>query len=66
MQTFRRILSVKAQSGLHPYPQPLPDGTVYTCPMHPEVRHAGPGVCPNCGRVLEPMLDGADVIGAAY
>lgn len=65
MRTFRTLTLAKAQSGLHPYPQPLPDGTVYTCPMHPEVRHAGPGVCPNCGRVLEPLLDGADVIGGA-
>jgi len=26
----------------------------HTCPMHPEVRHAGPGVCPKCGMALEP------------
>ncbi|MGB8330599.1 MAG: heavy metal-binding domain-containing protein, partial [Polyangiales bacterium] len=26
----------------------------YTCPMHPEVRHAGPGRCPKCGMALEP------------
>jgi len=29
-------------------------GTVYTCPMHPQVRHAGPGACPICGMALEP------------
>lgn len=29
-------------------------GTVYTCPMHPEVRHPGPGSCPLCGMGLEP------------
>ena len=28
--------------------------TVYTCPMHPEVRQTGPGVCPICGMALEP------------
>ena len=28
-------------------------GTVYTCPMHPEVRKAGPGSCPLCGMGLE-------------
>jgi Cu+-exporting ATPase len=28
---------------------------VYTCPMHPEVRQAGPGVCPKCGMGLEPL-----------
>lgn len=26
----------------------------YTCPMHPEVRQAGPGKCPKCGMFLEP------------
>src|SRR6059036_2911079 len=26
---------------------------IYTCPMHPEVRQAGPGVCPKCGMALE-------------
>jgi P-type Cu+ transporter len=31
-------------------------GTVYTCPMHPEVRQANPGVCPKCGMALEPEL----------
>ncbi|MCA8894904.1 MAG: copper-transporting ATPase, partial [Amphiplicatus sp.] len=30
-------------------------GTVYTCPMHPQVRHAGPGACPICGMALEPL-----------
>ena len=28
--------------------------TVYTCPMHPEVRQQGPGTCPICGMALEP------------
>ena len=28
--------------------------TVYTCPMHLEVRQAGPGDCPKCGMALEP------------
>jgi Cu+-exporting ATPase len=31
-----------------------PAGTVYTCPMHPEVRQVGPGNCPICGMALEP------------
>ena len=30
-------------------------GTVYTCPMHPEVRQDGPGTCPICGMALEPQ-----------
>ncbi len=28
----------------------------YTCPMHPEVRQAGPGACPICGMGLEPVV----------
>ena len=31
-----------------------PAGTIYTCPMHPEVRQIGPGSCPICGMALEP------------
>ena len=30
-------------------------GTIYTCPMDPEVRQVGPGACPKCGMALEPM-----------
>jgi Cu+-exporting ATPase len=29
-------------------------GTLYTCPMHPEIRQIGPGSCPICGMALEP------------
>lgn len=29
-------------------------GTIYTCPMHAQVRHPGPGSCPLCGMALEP------------
>ena len=25
---------------------------IYTCPMHPEIRQAGPGKCPKCGMAL--------------
>tara|TARA_R110002072_G_scaffold84070_2_gene190654 strand:- start:9871 stop:12195 length:2325 start_codon:yes stop_codon:yes gene_type:complete len=31
-----------------------PAGTIYTCPMDPEVRQEGPGSCPKCGMALEP------------
>ncbi|ARM34746.1 copper-translocating P-type ATPase [Legionella longbeachae] len=27
---------------------------MFTCPMHPEIRQPGPGVCPLCGMALEP------------
>jgi len=36
-------------------PEPLPKGTLYTCPMHPEIVQEGPGHCPICGMALEPM-----------
>ncbi|HVZ03141.1 heavy metal translocating P-type ATPase [Hyphomicrobium sp.] len=36
--------------------EPVPEGTIYTCPMHPQIRQAGPGSCPICGMALEPEL----------
>ncbi|HCY15474.1 MAG TPA: cadmium-translocating P-type ATPase [Curvibacter sp.] len=35
---------------------PTPTGTIYTCPMHPEIRQDHPGSCPKCGMTLEPLL----------
>ena len=40
--------------------QAPPAGTIYTCPMHPQVKQAGPGTCPICGMALEPELATAD------
>jgi Cu+-exporting ATPase len=37
-----------------------PPGTVYTCPMHPEIRQDHPGHCPKCGMSLEPVLPALD------
>lgn len=34
----------------------MPTGTIYTCPMHPEIRQVGPGSCPICGMALEPEV----------
>jgi len=34
---------------------PMPAGTQYTCPMHPEIVRSEPGSCPICGMALEPM-----------
>jgi Cu+-exporting ATPase len=36
-------------------PKPAPAGAIYTCPMHPQIRQAGPGSCPICGMALEPV-----------
>ncbi|MEO3713776.1 copper-transporting P-type ATPase [Roseateles flavus] len=33
-----------------------PGQTIYTCPMHPEIRQDHPGNCPKCGMTLEPLL----------
>jgi Cu+-exporting ATPase len=39
-----------------PKAEAVPEGTIYTCPMHPEIRQVGPGSCPICGMALEPVL----------
>jgi Cu+-exporting ATPase len=40
-----------------PRPMPAaPVGTIYTCPMHPQIRQVGPGSCPICGMALEPEV----------
>ena len=33
-----------------------PQGTQWTCPMHPEIVRDEPGACPICGMALEPMV----------
>ena len=40
--------------------EPAPPGTIFTCPMHPEIRQEGPGDCPICGMALEPETVTAD------
>ena len=34
----------------------IPEGAIYTCPMHPQIRQVGPGSCPICGMALEPEV----------
>ncbi|GGC86093.1 copper-translocating P-type ATPase [Chelatococcus reniformis] len=43
-----------------PAPGAVPDGSIFTCPMHPEVRQVGPGSCPICGMALEPEIVSLD------
>src|SRR5215468_8155101 len=41
-------------------PQSAAAGTIYTCPMHPQIRQPGPGSCPICGMALEPEVATAE------
>jgi len=41
-------------------PSAMPAGTIYTCPMHPEIRQDHPGACPKCGMALEPLTVSLD------
>jgi P-type Cu+ transporter len=41
-------------------PTAAAEGTVYTCPMHPQIRQIGPGACPICGMALEPVSVGEE------
>jgi len=41
-------------------PVDAPEGTIWTCPMHPEVRQDHPGACPICGMALEPEMVSAE------
>ncbi|SFD39333.1 heavy metal translocating P-type ATPase [Devosia psychrophila] len=43
-----------------PAPQDEASGTIYTCPMHPQIRREHPGNCPICGMTLEPELPTAN------
>ncbi|OOY09688.1 heavy metal translocating P-type ATPase [Thioclava sp. F36-7] len=46
--------------GVRPAAKAMPEGTQYTCPMHPEIVEDKPGDCPKCGMALEPMSPSAD------
>jgi Cu+-exporting ATPase len=52
----RERFEAEPEKFLQPKPleAPAPAGTIYTCPMHPEIRQIGPGSCPICGMALEP------------
>lgn len=41
-------------------PPPAAESTIYTCPMHPQIRQPGPGNCPICGMTLEPEVAPAE------
>ena len=53
--------SARYLASLKAIPAPARDShAVYTCPMHPDIRQAGPGDCPRCGMALEPEAVSAD------
>src|SRR5690349_13178128 len=41
-------------------------GSIYRCPMDPEIEQATPGSCPKCGMALEPMFDFNTAINASF
>jgi Cu+-exporting ATPase len=52
-----RYLHAKAEAAA---PADVPEGAIWTCPMHPEIRQVGPGSCPICGMALEPEMPTLD------
>jgi len=46
----------KYLGGAKPKLETAPGGTIYTCPMHPQIRQDHPGSCPICGMALEPLI----------
>ena len=49
--------ALQTQSGGAPAPATAPPpAAIHTCPMHPQIRKAGPGTCPICGMTLEPLM----------
>jgi P-type Cu+ transporter len=59
-----RFLSSVSTTTARPAPEaaitPAAAGTIYTCPMHPEIRQDHPGNCPKCGMTLEPVIPELD------
>ena len=57
----RKKFAADPDKYLSPKPaEPVRPSTVYTCPMHPEVRQIGQGSCPICGMALEPLAPSAE------
>ena len=64
MEKFRadpRAYTAAGHAPAAPRTEPaVPEGTIYTCPMHPEIRQPAPGSCPKCGMALEPVMPSLD------
>jgi P-type Cu+ transporter len=59
LNRFKQEPEAFVEGGAEPEPEwheeRAAGSSVYTCPMHPEVRRDGPGSCPKCGMALEPL-----------
>ncbi|WP_081332318.1 heavy metal translocating P-type ATPase [Burkholderia cepacia] len=60
LEKFQAAPSKYVEPSTIEQPQAVPGGTIYTCPMHPEIRQDHPGQCPKCGMTLEPILPSVD------
>jgi Cu+-exporting ATPase len=60
-----RYVSAAAESAAGPHAASPMEGTIYTCPMHPQIRQVGPGHCPICGMALEPEMASAEATESA-
>ena len=49
------VVHAHSRNGVSAPSVPVSPGTIYTCPMHPQIRRAAPGNCPICGMALEPL-----------
>ncbi|GAA4024423.1 copper-translocating P-type ATPase [Actimicrobium antarcticum] len=55
------VLTKGAAATMPEATSPEASGTIYTCPMHPQIRESAPGNCPICGMTLEPVTMTAEV-----
>lgn len=56
MDKFRADPTAYLEAKVKDVALPAVAGTIYTCPMHPEIRLDHPGNCPKCGMSLEPLI----------
>ncbi len=50
----QRVGWLRTQDGEQPGGKVVAAGTIFTCPMHPQIRQPTPGRCPICGMALVP------------
>ena len=65
-EKYLRAGTLPSIGALPPTSVKPPAGTIYTCPMDPEVKRHGPAACPKCGMALEPMEPPAPLTRTEY